>query len=80
VIEFPCPSREEVLKGKGRWSTILKVATGAGKTNFKTTTLHPFHPKLPASTPYFLPKNPSPKTSKLKTKLKISRRGITKRV
>jgi hypothetical protein len=58
------PPRKEASKGKR--STMLKMATGVGKTHPKTTTLHP---KLPTS------KNPSPKTFKLKTKLEITKRS-----
>jgi hypothetical protein len=61
VVEFLHLPRKEASKEKR--STMLKMATGVGKTHPKTTTLHP---RLPTS-------NLSPITFKSKAKLEISK-------
>ena len=69
-ISAPIEKKKALKEKEGR-STMLKVATEVGKTNSKTTTLHP---KLLTSTLalHFLLENLSLKS---KTKLKIFKRS-----
>jgi len=59
---------------------MLKVVTGERKNNSKNTTLDPLHSKSPTSnsTIHTLLEYLSPKITKSRTKLKVSKRRTTK--